>query len=747
MKNNKFPGESSQAGGAQNAATSASGRTGAARAALWLALVCGALQAQEPSPAPDRASDAAPATIAVGGADEPVRLTPLEVTGDRAALPRYVADSASSATKTDTPLIETPQSISVLTEERLRDLGALTLQDALRYSAGVRSDAYGVDARGDFAIVRGTEYVPYRDGLRSVFGHNNNVRPDVYALESVEVLRGPSSVLYGQGSSGGMVNVVSKRPQARAAQELRLEYGEYDRRQLSVDSTGPLSGNESLLYRIVGLARSAGTQVDFVDDNRWYVAPSLTWTPARWLRWTVLGNVQRDESGSSTAFLPWEGTIRPSRNGQIPTNRFTSEPAFDAYDTWQDAVTSVLALDFGEHWTLQQSLRYSDSGAHYRSLFPNVYTGDPYLLDPLRRRSVLRVGFASDTQAQALTADQRLRARWRWGSVEQTLLAGFDATRTTLLEQQGLSSVAQILLQGSFDLYEPRYGNFIAPTLAPLPDLALRQNGMYVQDQLRIGDGLVALLGVRRDEARSQNAGESEVRDAQTSRRAGLLYRFAAGVAPYLSYSESFDPVAGYDQDGAPFRPVRGVQREAGLKFESADNTRMLTVAAFDLRERNRLAPGDTPAQQKQLGTSRIRGVEVEAMAALLDTLDVIASYTHLQGQSDQGPNADNGARYKNLVGVARDSVSAWLHWRLGYGFSVGAGARYTAAIPDESATVEVPAVTLFDAALAWESPHWRLAVNASNLEDQTVIAVCLERGDCFYGPRRNVVGSLSYRF
>lgn len=704
----------------------------------------GIVQAEEASP---QAPVEATPTIAVTSQEEPTRLAPLEVEGEREGLSRYVADSASGATKTDTPLIETPQSISVLTEERLRDLGALTLQDALRYSAGVRSDAYGVDARGDFAIVRGTEYVPYRDGLRSVFGHNNNVRPDVYALESVEVLRGPSSVLYGQGSSGGMVNVVSKRPQARAAHELRAEYGDYDRRQLAIDSTGPLGGDDALLYRIVALARSAGTQVDFVDDNRWYVAPALTWTPARWLRWTVLGNVQRDESGSSTAFLPWEGTIRPSRNGQIPTNRFASEPEFDAYDTWQDAVTSLLDLDLGEHWTLQQNLRYSDSGAHYRSLFPNVYTGDPYLLDPLRRRSVLRVGFGSDTEAQALTADQRLRARWRWGIVEQTLIAGFDATRTTLIEQQGLLSVPQILLQGSFDLYAPRYGNYIEPTLQPLPDLALRQNGAYVQDQLRIGDGLIALLGVRRDAASSQETGKAEVHDAETSRRAGLLYRFDAGWSPYLSYSESFDPVAGYDQDGAPFKPVRGEQREAGLKFQNSDDTVLVTAAAFDLRETNRLAPGDNPAQQKQLGTSRIRGYEFEAMAAVFDTLDLLASYTHLQGQSDQGPNAEADARYQNLVGVARDSANAWLRWRIGYGFSIGAGARYTGAIPSESNSVEVPAVTLFDAALSWESPHWRLALSGSNLEDETVIAVCLERGDCFYGPRRNIVGSIAYRF
>ena len=689
----------------------------------------------------------APATIPITTREEPTRLAPVDVAGESGALSRYVADSGSSATKTDMPLIETPQSVSVLTEERLRDLGALTLQDALRYSAGVRTDAYGLDSRGDFAIVRGTEYVPYRDGLRSVFGFYNNVRPDVYALESVEVLRGPSSVLYGQGSSGGMVNVTSKRPQPKAAHELRAEVGDYERRQFALDSTGPLTDGGSLMGRLVALTRRSGTQVDFVDDDRWFIAPSITWAPAPRLRWTLLGNFQRDESGSSTAFLPWEGTIQPNRNGQIPTNRFVSEPEFDAYDTHQDAVTSLIDLALGESWMLQQSVRYSDSGAVYRSLFPNIYTGDPYLLDPLRRRSVLRVAYAKEAEVQALTADHRLRGQWSWGPVEQTLLIGFDATRVTQRDREGQSSIPQVILQGGFDLYEPTYGRYIEPTMLDLPELRLEQTGLYAQNQIRFGDKLIALLGARRDEASSREFGSAEVEDAETSLRAGVLYHFEAGWAPYLSYSESFEPVAGYDEEGQAFKPVRGEQIEAGLKFQSDDGSTLITFAVFDIEEKNRLAPGENPAQQKQLGMAQIRGYELEALAKLFNTLDLIASYTRLKGHSDAGPNAEEGARIKNLVALPRDSASTWLRWRLGAGFSIGTGARYTAAIPDESSTVEVPAVTLFDAMVAWESPHWRVAINGSNLEDETVIAVCLERGDCFYGPRSNVVGSISYRF
>ncbi|MFC4250425.1 TonB-dependent siderophore receptor [Sinimarinibacterium flocculans] len=682
----------------------------------------------------------------------PVQLAPLEITGHADALPRYLADRASSATKADTPLVETPQSISVISAERLLDLGALTLQDALRYTAGVRSDAYGFDSRGDFANIRGTAYVPYRDGLRAQFGYYNNVRPDVYALQSVEVLRGPSSVLYGQGTSGGMVNVTSKRPQPAFAHELRAEFGEYARRQLALDTTGPLTGDGSLLYRLVALMRESDTQVDFVGSDRWFVAPSLSWHPTPWLSWTVLGNFQRDESGSSTAFLPWEGTVLPSRNGRIPTGRFVSEPDYDRYDTQQDAVTSLLRIDLGERWSLHQNLRYVDSGAVYRSLYPNVYVGDPYQLDPIQRRRVLRVTNASDTDARALTADHRLQGQWRWGPVEQTVLVGVDATDVRLREVAGTLSIPQIIQQGRFDLYEPVYGNYIVPDTARVPDLELRQTGVYIQDQIRFGDRLILLLGARYDDASSESVGNTPpVENSETSLRAGLLYRFDAGWAPYVSYSESFEPVADFDADGNPFKPVRGEQIEAGVKFESADGGALFTLAAFDIEETNRLAPGDTPAEQKQLGIAEIRGFEFEAMTRWFDALDLLLSYTYLDGHSDEGPNADEATRIQNIAALPRHSATAWLRWRFALfglpGFSIGGGARYTATLPSEGGTVEVPAVTLFDAMAAWESEHWRIAVNGTNLEDESVLSICLERGDCFYGSRRNVVGSVAYRF
>ena len=704
-------------------------------------------QSQAETPAPYE--DSVP--VHPGEDDAPVALAPMHVQGQRSESPAYRASDAVAATKTDTALVETPQSVSVITAAQLRDLGALDLQAALRYSAGVRADAYGMDSRTDSAIVRGTEFVQYQDGLRSLFGYYNNVRTDIYALESIEVVRGPASVLYGQGTSGGMVNANSKRPLSQAQHAMDAQVGGFARRSYAADFTGPINDDASLSYRLVGLHRNAATQVDYVQNDRAFLAPSLTWRPSSWFEWTLLGHAQEDHSGSSTAFLPWEGTILSNPNGQIPSHRFVSEPGFDRFDTRQQAVTSLLRVELGRDWSLSQNARYMESESDYHTMFPNIYTGDPYLLNPIRRDSVLRIGYVADARVRAITSDHRLAGTISTGWVDHHLLFGLDATKVSTLEHQGQLGALEILRQGLFDLYAPEYGRYIEPSATALPRLTTRQTGFYLQNQMAVGDHLIALLGWRRDEAESQRAADAALSDEEDSIRAGLLYRFDAGIAPYLSYSESFNPVAQLDADGNPFKPVRGEQRELGLKYQPPALPLLVTVAAFEILETNRLAPGENPAEQVQLGRAEINGFEFEAAAGWPGVVDVLLAYTTLDAHSDAGDNAEDDARIKPLAAVAEQVAALWTQWDLTAlglpGLSVGVGMRYTSAVPDESETVEVPSTRLFDAMLAYEHRRWRLAINGTNLEDEIVIATCLERGDCFYGPRRQVVGSLTLQF
>lgn len=670
---------------------------------------------------------------------------------ERTVEPPYTESQASGATKTRTHILETPQSVSVISRERLDDLGVQSVQEALRYVGGVRSDPYGIDSRSDQALVRGSDPLIVLDGLRALFGYFSNARPDPYALETVEIVRGPASVLYGEGSTGGIVALASKRPQRDALRELRVDFGDPDRLQYAVDLTGPVPFDDALSFRLIALQRKADTQVDYVPDDRWFASPAITWAPEPWIRWTLLGWFQESDSGSSTAFLPWSGTVLPNPNGQIPTNRFVSEPGFDQYDTRQSSVTSMLTIEPLPWLRFNQNLRYSASEVDYRTMYPNVYVPpqQPYFLDP-RQRSVLRIAEVIESAADTLTADQNVELRWGGSRLAHSLLLGYDVARAELGQQRGQLSTAQILAQGLFDLYEPVYGRYIEPEAVAMPETVFHQNGVYAQDQMRIAERFIVLLGARFDEASTKVEGSAPIEDDETSLRGGLMYRFRSGLAPYLSYSESFQTVAQLDEDGAPYEPIRGKQTEVGLKFQPPSGRGLFTIAAFKTNEKNRLVQDYASANAIQVKAD-LKGLELEAATTLFEVLDVLASYTWIDAEVDRGTAVDTDERYRVLAGVPQQMASLWAHWRFELfavpGFSVGAGLRYIGQTRDESEQITVPAVTLVDAMAAFEAGHWRLALNASNVENDVHVSSCLERGDCFYGPRRVVTGTVTYRF
>ena len=206
----------------------------------------------------------------------------------------YAAKETTTGIKTDTPLREVPQSVSVIGAEQIRDQGAQSVQDALRYVPGVVADAYGNDSRNDGSFIRGTDPSEFLDGLRHNFNYYAfKYRIEPYFMERVEVLRGPSSVLYGQSAVGGLINAVSKLPQDKQAGEIGVEYGTFDFKQVKFDTTGLVTSDGKWSYRLSGLARDSETQVDFVDDDRYALQPAITYRPTNDTSITVLGNLQK----------------------------------------------------------------------------------------------------------------------------------------------------------------------------------------------------------------------------------------------------------------------------------------------------------------------------------------------------------------------------------------------------------------------------------------------------------------------
>lgn len=233
----------------------------------------------------------------------------------------YVAKRSMTGTKTDTPILETPRSISVATRQQMTDRAVHNLDDAVRYMPGVVASSFGSDTRSDWLKVRGFKPTQFLDGLPMAVGVYNNPKLETWNLERVALLRGPASSVYGQTPPGGMLDMVSLRPQNVASHEVKAEVGNYNHKQVSFDSTGPLDDEGRFLYRVSGVVRDSNTQVDHIDDKRYNIAPSLTWNIDDDTRLTFLGQFNRDDTGITSQFLRCAEPSTTRRSARFPITR------------------------------------------------------------------------------------------------------------------------------------------------------------------------------------------------------------------------------------------------------------------------------------------------------------------------------------------------------------------------------------------------------------------------------------------
>lgn len=645
----------------------------------------------------------------------------------------YRATNGATATKTDTPLSETPQSITVVTQERMIDQGALNVQDALNYAAGVRSDAYGLDSRGDWTLIRGSSPSEYLDGLRSAFNYyTSSARTDPYMLERIEVLRGPASMLFGQGSTAGVINLVSKRPQAETRREVGVQLGSFDRRQVNADFTGALTADGTWLYRVVGVYRESDTQVDQVDDHRRLIAPSLTWRPSEDTSLTLQFRWQQDRTGSTSQFFGWSGLLAPNPNGRIPFDRYIGNPG-DHYDTDRTTAGWLFEHRFNDNWTFRQAFRAARNKVDYVSAYGNPFLNptEPFL-DP-EQRLLPREGWFAKTNVRMQNVDQHVEGRFKTGAVDHQMVAGLDAVRFKQDEAQTFDTVPPI------DIFNPVYVPYTPPPLPTPVKTVQRQVGVYLQDQMKIGEHWIVVAGLRHDRVKNSIVGQGSEDSSATTKRLGLMFHDWAGWSPYVSYSESFTPLAGTNAiTGARYRPQKGEQVEAGVKFEPVGRDLSFTAATYKLREENRLVPDSTnPNVNVQAGKTEVSGVELEVTGRLTSTFDITAHYNYL----------DND---KQLEATPRHQAAVWGKQRFSIagreGFAAGLGLRYMSAF-DSPPSPTTPSVTLGDAMFSYETGAWRWALNVTNLTDKRYFSICMGRGDCWFGARRNIGLSATFTF
>lgn len=653
------------------------------------------------------------------------------------------ARRATTATKTEAPLIETPQAISVITADQFLDQGALSFEDTLRYSSGVTGETFGLDSRNANVVIRGMDAVEYLDGMRRIFGFLNFARTDVYTLERVEILRGPSSMLYGAGSAGGLVNQTTKRPQFERAGEVGLQYGSYDRRQVQFDLTGPLGSSETFAARVVGLAREADTQVDFVPDDRLLLMPSLTWRPNEDTDITLLAQWRKDRLDQTAQYPPLVAGLLAPPGRRLPDSFFGGEPGYNRYDVDQQDASLLVQHRFSDTIRYSAGLRYMYSRTATDNIYLDSFSSatDPFI--DANDEVMAREYDDSIRRAKVFTTDQRVEIDFGTGPLTHRILVGADYQAFRQVRDRRSGTAPPL------NIYHPVYGNTPQPgAMTRRPTVRESQIGFYLQDQIDYADRLHLVLGARRDRARSHTEGEQEQIDNATTFRTAFIVDVWNGLSPYISYAESFLPVAGAGASGQTFVPQEGIQYEVGVKWQPAPTT-LLTLAAFDLRDTNRLTnhPTDVDLVVQQ-GEVKSRGIELEASHTFFDTFSVIANFTDLDAEiSKSNTPAEVGLP---LDAVPERTASAWGVQRFDIGadtiFRLGAGARYVGESLS-SGTLQTPSYTLLDALVELEKEQWSFSINATNLTDKRHYSTCLARGDCWVGARRYVVGAFNYRF
>ncbi|WP_153102364.1 TonB-dependent siderophore receptor [Paraburkholderia hayleyella] len=664
-----------------------------------------------------------------------------------------VAHRTYTATKTDTPLDEVPQTVNIVTSEQIEQQGATTINEALRYVPGFSS--YGSSTRSDwYTALRGFTPSVFVDGLQVPNTLNlASWRVDPYQVQSITVLRGPTSVLYGQGDPGSLVDIQTKQPSADAVREIELQLGNDARKQIGLDLGGKVDQNGTLTYRFIGVGRDGNMPTGPHADQRLLLAPSVKWQPSAATSLTLYATYLRDNTDVSDNFLPASGTILPNPNGVISRNLYTGEASFARYDKRQWSVGYQFEHKLDSVWTLRQNTRYM----HLSVNNATVYGGGLDSSDPTNATMTRYAGLFQPNYGR-VDVDNQAQAKFRTGPIEHTVLVGFEYNR-----QQSTDS-EQLALAPSLNLFNPVYtpvttAIFSGPNAYPrtATQQTLDSFGLYLQDQIKLTPRWVVTLGGRQDWSRSTThdlvaSSETRQNDHAFTGRVGAVYLGDYGLSPYLSYATSFNPQLGVTHGGTPFSPSRGRQIEAGLRWQPFHKNLMLNAAIYQINQTNVSTPDPTDPTNTysvQTGEVRSRGIEFSAVGNVTRELSLIAAYAY-QDVKNIAANDASRNNWPVSIPLPRQSASLWADWTwhsgVLTGLGIGVGLRYSSAIagaPDN--TLRVPGYTVYDAAVHYDVRNWRFSVNASNLFNRRVVTGCQSTSTCFYGNQRTVLATAKY--
>nr|WP_312231354.1 TonB-dependent siderophore receptor [Pseudomonas sp.] len=681
----------------------------------------------------------------------------------------YNATHSSVSTKTSKALAKTAQSVSVVTREQIERQGALSAADAMRYSPGVLTNPYGNTHRYDYLAIRGINDGSVDnitiDGLKSMGdpGSYSSLQIDPYFIERIDILKGPSSVLYGRSNPGGLAAISTKRPEFTQSGRVDLSYGNNARKSLGFDVTGPL--NENIAYRVVGLAKDADAQADHVTETRYALMPSLALNLSDDTFMTLYAYLQDDPNGGYHGSLPASGTVHKRDGRRISSGFFEGDPGVEEFTRTQQMAGYEVEHRFNDTWSARQNFRYVDARVSNSQIWASGYLSDT-------SNELYRGYSGGQERLHAWIVDNMLQAEFATGAAQHTLVLGLDYqySKNKIADQRDNSILQPPGSVTPIDVFDPVYGNNPLTSINPVTDALRRQKqtGLYLQDLVEI-DNWNLSFGVRQDwydvSIDDEISGKDDNQGEKLSGHVGVLYAFDNGISPYVSYSTSFNPTSNYSSGAQILDPTTGEQWEAGLKFQPPGTDDLYTLSFFNLEMENLYAKENslvTDSFYKGVGGIRSRGIELEARFKPVDNLQVIAGYTYADVSYSKSYFVNAGSAVADAKGntppqTPERMASLWADYSFSdgalAGLSVGAGARYVGQSEgSELNDFDVPSYTLFDASVGYDLSQvglkgTSLRLTANNLTDEYYVASCYSAVACYLGEERTVTATLTQRF
>ncbi len=668
--------------------------------------------------------------------EETQTLPEITVTASPTTDAGYVATHSATATKTDTPIFDLPVSLQVVPREVMEDRQVFQFQKALENVSGVVPNYGGADL-ADSARVRGFFVNAYRDGYRGrSFGNLSTSTAD---LERVEVLKGPASVLYGRTEPGGFINQVSKEPLAAPYYSLQQQFGSFDLYRTTLDAAGPLTGDDTLLYRVNVEYLNSGSFRELNEAESIFVAPVLTWnlSDQTWIRFNA--RYFDGERSSDRGLIASGEGIAP-----IPIERNLGEPwAVSEVEDLEAGVT--FSHDFNQDWNLKMRFATQQFDGHFLDV-----DFDDLLPD---NRTLPRSAFDDLENFANYSTTLDLTGRFETWGIRHTALLGADYYNEAFDAQFASPSL------GSIDIFNPVHTEPRPSTPFVLQTGNIEDYGAYFQDQIDLRESLHLLGGGRYDwattERRFGDDPADETKDEAFSSRVGLVYQPLPWLALYGSYVESFGSAnSGLSRTGEAFKPETGTQYEAGLKAESLNGRLGATLALYHLTKQNILTPDPVdPNFSVQTGEARSRGIELDLSGEITPGWNIIAAYAYTDAEITQSNFGDEGNR---LGEVPRHSGSLWTRYRFLQeslsGLSLGGGAYFAGRREgDDDNSFQLPGYGRVDllAAYEWKVGPSKLTAqfNVENLLDKEYFTSAGRRNQIIPGAPRSFIGSLRIEY